>query len=196
LLKISLEERKDYIAKNACKVFSQNSYQTASLRDISREAKISKAGMYHYFKSKEEILAHILIKNSYLFLEKLKNIIKESKEKGLSPQDSFKKLMETYAQHVNSDKDERLIVLRERHQLTGRYKEELFKKEQAMFRLIKNELQKIHNLGKKIDLNVIAFLFISMSHWVGYWFKEGKKLSLEAIINQNIWVIFHGILKR
>ena len=65
-----------------------------------------------------------------------------------------------------------------------------------MFRLIKNELQKIHNLEKKIDLNVIAFLFISMSHWVGYWFKEGKKLSLEAIINQNIWVIFHGILKR
>lgn len=196
LLKPSLEQRKDYIAKIACKIFSQYGYQSASLRDISKAANISKAGIYHYYKSKEEILAHILIKNSDVFLEKLKKCIENNYKKKLPPQESFEILMQYYAKHINSDKDRRLIVLRERHQLTKKNKNELHKREREIFRLIKSELIKLGNIEKRINPNVITFLFISMSHWIGYWFKEGKELSLEEIIKQNIWTIFYGIIKR
>lgn len=195
MIKISLEERKEYLSKIATKVFSKKGYQTASLQDVADEANISKAGVYHYFKSKEEILAYILINISDRFLIKLKESIQKIKEQGLSPQESFKKLMEIYATQVNNEEEKRSLVLRERHQLTGRYKRELYRREQAIFRLIKMELQKIHGLDKSIDPNVISFLFISMSHWLGFWFKEGKKSSLESIIDQNIRVIFNGILK-
>jgi AcrR family transcriptional regulator len=195
LIKLSLEERKDYLSKIASKVFGEKGYQSASLQDVAREAMISKAGVYHYFKSKEEILAYILIKLSDQFLEKLKGCIKETKEQGLSPEDSFKKLMEIYARHVNNERYKRSLVLRERHQLTGRNKKALYRKEQAIFRLIKTELQKIQNLDHSIDPNVITFLFISMSHWLGYWIKDGKKLNLDSIIDQNIKVISHGMLK-
>ncbi len=195
MIKLSLEERKDYLSKIASKVFGEKGYQSASLQDVAREAMISKAGVYHYFKSKEEILAYILIKISDQFLEKLKGGIKENKEQGLSSEDSFKKLMEIYARHVNNEKYKRSLVLRERHQLTGTNKNALYRKEQAIFRLIKTELQKIRNLDHSIDPNVITFLFISMSHWLGYWVKDGKNLNLEAIINQNIKVISHGMLK-
>jgi len=195
LIKISLEERKDYIAKIASKVFSEKGYQTTSLQDVAYEAEISKAGIYHYFKSKEEILAFILITNSDRFLEKLKSSIDDIKNRGLTPQDSLKKLMEVYAQHINNEKYKRSLVLRERHQLTGRNREELYQREQAMFQLIKSELQKINNLDKSIDPSVIAFLFISMSHWLGYWVKEEGRLNLETIIKQNISAISHGIFK-
>jgi len=33
-------------------------------------------------------------------------------------------------------------------------------------------------------------------HWLGYWFKEGKTLSLEEVINRNIQVIFNGIFSK
>ncbi len=190
-----MEERKDYIAKIASRVFSEKGYQTTSLQDVAHEAEISKAGIYHYFKSKEEILAYILINNSDRFLEKLKNSIDDIKKQGLTPQDSLKKLMEVYAQHINNEKYKRSLVLRERHQLTGRNREELYRREQAMFQLIKSELQKIKNLDKTIDPSVIAFLFISMSHWLGYWVKEEGRLNLETIIKQNILAISHGIFK-
>lgn len=80
MIKISLEEKKDFISKIATKVFSKKGYQTASLQDVANEAKICKAGIYHYFKSKEEILAYTLIKISDRFLEKLENSIKIIKE--------------------------------------------------------------------------------------------------------------------
>ena len=76
MVKTSPKEKKDHIAKVASKVFSEKGYQSASLQDVAREVEISKAGIYHYFKSKEEILAYILITNSDRFLEKLKTSIR------------------------------------------------------------------------------------------------------------------------
>jgi AcrR family transcriptional regulator len=196
LLKVSMEDRREFIAKIASKVFSEKGYQVASLQDVATGAGITKAGVYYYFKSKDDILAYILIRNSDIFLEKLKRSIKESKEKALTPQDTFKRLIVAYAQHINNDKDKRQIVLRERHQLSGKYKKELFRREQAIFRLLRHELQEIPDLEKKINVNIISFLFISMSHWLGYWYKEGKGLNINDIIDQSIWIIMHGILKK
>lgn len=191
-----MEDRREFISKIASKVFSEKGYQVASLQDVATGAEISKAGVYHYFKSKDDILAYILIKNTDIFLEKLKRSIQESKENALGPHDRFKRLIMAYAQHINTDKDKRQIVLRERHQLSGKYKKELFRREQAIFRFLRHELQEIPDLDKEINLNVVSFLFISMSHWLGYWYKEGKKMDLNDIIDQNIWIIMHGILKK
>jgi TetR/AcrR family transcriptional regulator, cholesterol catabolism regulator len=188
-----MEDRKEYILKHAAKVFSEKGYQLASLQDIAKKAKLSKAGVYHYFKSKEEILAHILISHSDKFTAELLSAIKASREKKLTPKATFQDLIENYAELVNRDRDRRLIVLRERHQLTRKYKKELIKREQAMFHIIKDELGNLRGLRQNIDLNVITFLFISMSHWLGYWYKEGKGLDLQSVIDQNINVIFHGM---
>jgi AcrR family transcriptional regulator len=189
-----MEERRDYIAAVASKVFGEKGY-IASIQDIADGANVSKAAIYHYFKSKGDILGYILIKNTDMFLEKLMNRIKESKEKGLDPQESFKKLIEAYAQHVNSSKDRRKITIRERHYLTKEYEKEFLKRERIVRHLMKKELQKISNLEKKIDPNVIIFVIIGTINWLAYWFKEEKDLDIETVIDQNIKVFFHGILK-
>lgn len=196
MLKVSREERKDFIADIATKVFSKKGYQATSLREVALEVGVSKAGIYHYFKSKEDILAYILLRNSSIFLDTLKDTLKKNEQNNLKPLDSFKTLMKVYAFHINKKKEKRQIVLQERHQLTGSYRKELYKKEQAIFRLLKNELQKIPELDESLNLNVITFTLISMSHWLGYWFKEGKELDLNDIIEQNIFIILRGSLNR
>jgi AcrR family transcriptional regulator len=178
MLRISVEEKKEYIAKIAAKVFSEKSYQAASLQDVAKEVGISKAGIYHYFKSKDDILGYLMMRYSNRFLDILRKCRKENKAKGLNRYDS--------------DNVQRMLILRERHQLSDAYKVKLHKKEQAMFRLLKNEVMKIEAMDKSIDPNTIAFLFIAMSHWLGYWVKEGGKFSLEDIIEQNISIIFKG----
>jgi AcrR family transcriptional regulator len=193
LFRPSLDERKEYFGNLAARVFCEKGYQTASLQDVARRAKISKAGLYHYFRSKEDILAYLLIKNTDRFLGVLASSIQKSKENGLAPKASFQELVRTYADYLNRNKEVRLLVLRERHQLTGKNKRDLFQREQAIFHLLKNELKRIPDIHKGSDHNVISFLIISMSHWLGYWFKEGKNLSLEEIIDRNIQVIFNGI---
>ena len=194
--KTNIKEKKDYLAKVAEKVFGTKGYQSSSLQDVSAEAGISKAGVYYYFKTKEDLLYYIMIRNTDIFLDKLKRCVVENEEKGLSPQESFTKLIEIYAQHINSDQDKRSIVLRERHQLTGKRRNELYRRERAIFRLMRSELLKIDRLDKSIDPNVSSFLIIGMSHWVGYWFKEKGALGLDDVIRQNIRAIFRGILAK
>lgn len=195
MLRLSLDERKKYLANTAAIVFCEKGYQAASLQDVARKAKISKAGIYHYFKTKEDILALLLIQHTDLFLRVLKERIKESQAKGLDAKQAFQELIRTYADHLNQNKEVRLLVLRERHQLTGKNKRDLYKREQAIFHLLKNELGKIPRIDKKNHPNVISFLIIAMSHWMGYWFNESDGLGLEEIIDQNIRIIFNGIFK-
>lgn len=197
MLKLSNnDEKKEFIAKAATVVFSDKGYMNACMQDVARKAGLSKPGLYHYFKSKEEILAHILIKNSDIFLEKLQETIKKNKKAGLSQRESFRRLVQAYAAYVNSDRHRRLIVLRERHQLSSQYSDQLLKREKAMFVLVRSQLSYLTDIDKTANKNVITFLLIAMSHWLGYWVKDNKRLSLEEIIDENIKIIFNGIMKR
>jgi TetR/AcrR family transcriptional regulator, cholesterol catabolism regulator len=195
LLRISIKDRKDFIAEVSTRVFSEKGYQLCSIQDIAFKAELSKAGIYHYFKSKEEILSYILLENTDIFLDKLKRTIKKNEEKALSSIDSFKILMRVYAYQINKDNDKRQIVLRERHQLSGEKKIELINRERAIFRLLRNELRKIKDLDEEINLNLVTFMIISISHWIGYWFKEGKEMNINEIIDQNLFIILRGIRK-
>lgn len=190
-----MDKRKGYLANTAAIVFCEKGYQAASLQDVAQKAKISKAGIYHYFKTKEDILALILIQHTDVFLRVLRERIKESQAKGLDAKQAFQELIRTYANHLNQNKEVRLLVLRERHQLTGKNKRDLYKREQAIFHLLKNELKKISYIDEKKNPSVISFLIISMSHWLGYWFRENGGLGLDEIIDQNIRIIFDGIFK-
>ncbi len=60
--------KKDYIAKKAIDVFSALGYKESSLQDIATKGKFSKAGIYHYFKSKSELLSYILLVIPIVFL--------------------------------------------------------------------------------------------------------------------------------
>ncbi len=192
--RIDAEQRKEHIANNAAKVFRQKGFQAASLQDVAEKSKLSKAGVFHYFKSKDDILAYILINYADDFIQKLTASIEESRKKGLPPQEAFKKLIGTYARLLSRDRDRRLIVLRERHQLSEKNKAELLKRERAIFRIMKDQLSEICSLKKGLDRSAITFMCIGMSHWLGYWYKEGKSLDLEDIIDQNVRIIFGGIL--
>lgn len=55
----TLEIRKAHIIKSAFNVFSRKGYALTSMDDIVKEASVSKGGIYHYFKSKEEIFLEI-----------------------------------------------------------------------------------------------------------------------------------------
>ena len=83
---MSLEEKKDHIAKIAGDVFFAKGYKQSSLQDISIKGNISKAGIYHYFEAKEDILSYILFKNTELGIKALKDSLKANEEKRVDTQ--------------------------------------------------------------------------------------------------------------
>ncbi|RJQ85922.1 MAG: TetR/AcrR family transcriptional regulator [Desulfobacteraceae bacterium] len=191
----STEEKRAYIAKIAGEVFSAKGFKESSLQDVSAKGNLSKAGIYHYFKTKEEILLFILLKNTDQGMQVLEDSLKKSAEQQLDEVDSFKELFRTYANYLLNNRKVSLLVLRERHQVTGKSRKIILERERDIFSLLKEKLTCIPGLKKKLNINLIVFQFISMIHWMGYWFDEKKQLNRHQAIDQILEIVFNGILE-
>jgi hypothetical protein len=126
----------------------------------------------------------------------LESCTEDSETNKLTPEDALREFIIAYASFLKKENVLPLILLRERHQLRRKYKKMLRKIEQSIFLRVKKEVMKVDSIKKNYDHNVISFLIISMSHWMGYWINEKRELSLQEAINQNINIIFYGMLKK
>ncbi len=189
-----LKDKKEYIASVAADVFFAKGYKESSLRDIAARGKISKAGIYHYFKSKSDLLSYILLGSTERGIATMMQCLREAQEKKLPPQQIIAALIEIYAQHTIKNHKISLIVLRERHQLTEKNRAALLKQERLIFQTVRNQLRQVPNLNKKLDINVISFQIISMIHWLGYWYDSKGSLSSKETIDQMMNITFNGIL--
>ena len=195
MMRSGYEARKEKLAEIAARVFCEKGFKEASLQDIALKEGSSKAGIYHYFKTKEDILSYILLNNTDKFMSALESCCLECRGNGRDPESSLRELIHTYARFLMKARVNTQLVLRERHQLTGENKRKLLKKERELFRLVKQEVSRIPNVNRKFDLSVISFLIISMCHWMGYWLNERGKLNQQEAINQNIEIILGGMVK-
>jgi AcrR family transcriptional regulator len=50
------DKKLEHILRTSAQIFAEKSYHSTSMRDISRATGVSLAGLYHYCKSKEELL--------------------------------------------------------------------------------------------------------------------------------------------
>src|SRR6267143_5574684 len=50
------DQKLELILRTSARIFAEKSFHSTSMRDISRETGVSLAGLYHYCKSKEELL--------------------------------------------------------------------------------------------------------------------------------------------
>src|SRR6267142_3540436 len=50
------DQKLEFILRNAARIFAQKNYHSTTMRDISRATGVSLSGLYHYCKSKEELL--------------------------------------------------------------------------------------------------------------------------------------------
>ena len=50
------DQKLEFILRNAARNCPEKSYHSTTMRDISRATNVSLAGLYHYCKSKEELL--------------------------------------------------------------------------------------------------------------------------------------------
>src|SRR5947207_12781307 len=50
------DQKLEHILRTSARIFAEKSYHSTSMRDIARATGVSLAGLYHYCKSKEELL--------------------------------------------------------------------------------------------------------------------------------------------
>ena len=189
------EAKKERIAQAATDIFLKKGYKNTSLQDVALTVGKTKAGIYHYFKTKEEILYYTLSTYDNSNIEAFRKVQIETESPDLHPTDSLKMVIRTYAKLSATQQNINLLSLRERDQLTGINRKNYRKIQQEIFDRLRSVVSQIPNLKLSLDLNTVVFMIISMSAWFGYWLKRDGKLTLEEAIEQSIDIICHGVME-
>src|SRR5687768_11009995 len=74
------DQKLEFILRTSARIFAEKNYHSTSMRDISRATGVSLAGLYHYCKSKEELLFLIQDNCFGRVLERLEQQLREVDE--------------------------------------------------------------------------------------------------------------------
>lgn len=197
-----MSEKKDKFHETAIEIlnaaqelFYEKGYEKATTREISQKVGISKAALYHHFTNKEEILFKICLKAADELINNMKQAISRNKTLDVPLKEKLKDIMLEYATTYLKNKNFNKILLHEIEFLSPEKKRVILDKETENVHQLRNFLKELMDQGviKKFDPTVMTFSIISALHWLYFWFKPEKGLSLEEVIEQIAEMYLDGI---
>src|SRR2546421_10269044 len=182
------DQKLELILRTAARIFAEKSYHSTSMRDISRATGVSLAGLYHYCKSKEELLFLIQDHCFGRVLERL-----EQRTKGIN--DPFEKLRIFIDNHLSffaANMAEMKVLSHEAESLAGDLHKRVSTKKERYARVARRILREIAdqertNVG--IDLTVATYALFGMMNWIYNWYDPRGKLSVNQLVD-NITRLF------
>ncbi len=188
--------RKQKIIDTAAALFHKKGYSSATLDDLSRELGISKAALYHYVKSKDELL-------SIIYTQAFENIFRDTYEisgMDLSPDEKLRRIVRN---HINNiiikDLSMFSVFFSEESQLPKKDFRKIRDEKRKYTRIIEDIILEGIRMGifKKVDVKLQAYAILGMCNWIYKWYKPGKtNYSPEEIADHFIALLESGYMKR
>lgn len=96
------EQTLEKIITTSTQLFLEKGYEQTSIQDILDALKLSKGGLYHHFKSKEEILEAVMQKRAQYVIDRFHEIIQSTKAK--NAKEKLKKILYQLATDAETHK--------------------------------------------------------------------------------------------
>ena len=188
------DQKLEFILRTAARIFAEKSYHSTSMRDISRETNVSLSGLYHYCKSKEELL--FLIQDNCFG-----RVHQRLQERLLETSDPLEKLRLVVQNHLSffaANMAEMKVLSHEADSLAGEMHEHVSGKKQQYTKLVRKILSEVQhaepNGGQKVDLTVATYAMFGMMNWIYNWYDPNGKLSVNDLVSNITRVFLSGFL--
>ena len=184
----SYDQKLEFILRTSARIFAEKSYHSTSMRDISRETNVSLAGLYHYCKSKEELLFLIQDNCFGRVLERL-----EQRLVGIDdPVAKLTVFIENHLSFFAANMAEMKVLSHEAESLQGDLHAHVSIRKDKYTKLAAKILREIHtssNSTQRIDLTVATYALFGMMNWIYNWYDPKGKLKVNDLA-QNLTKLF------
>jgi AcrR family transcriptional regulator len=184
------DQKLEFILRTAARIFAEKSYHSTSMRDISRATNVSLAGLYHYCKSKEELL--FLIQDNCFG-----RVLERLEERLLEVEDPIAKLgifIENHLSFFAANMSEMKVLSHEAESLGGELYTHVSTRKDKYTRLarkILHEVQTSRQNKQPVDLTVATYALFGMMNWIYNWYDPQGKLNVNDLA-QHLTKLFLG----
>ncbi len=187
------DEQLRRILKCAAKIFAEKGFHRTSIRDIARATEMSLAGLYYYFRTKEELLFLI---QEQCFVTLLQRWEKTSDLKS-DVRARIRTFVENHLSFFLHNMYEMKVMAREDESLTGEFQEKMLLLKRRYVKILTDQIEEMQSLegGKGINLRAATFSLFGMMNWIYTWYHPKRDLPLPELIEQMLRIYFFGIIK-
>jgi len=185
--------RRAEICRTAAQIFRERGYDATSVSDIARALGITKAGLYHYFDSKEALLFEITAYG----LDRVRDDVIAPVRGMRDPEERLRELVVRHACIATHGRGAVAQLVDEIRALPAANRKVLEERMRLYFDLVRDTLKELRALGRlrNVDPTVATFGLIGTILWLPRWFRQNGRLTQEQVAHQIADIALGGLLK-
>jgi len=187
---IRYNEKRRKILRNASRLFAAKGYEKASLEEIASKLKLTKASLYHYVKSKEDLLFQIQMQG----IEEAYSSLKEVLESDLDPVKKIREAVKGHLRIITNGSMFGELGLQELV-LSAKMKIKIATERERFEKAFQTIIQEGIEAGafREQNLRIAVSVILGALHWVPMWYSGKGSLTIDEIAEETIEVILRGL---
>ncbi|MFN6130778.1 MAG: TetR/AcrR family transcriptional regulator [Planctomycetota bacterium] len=187
-----LPDRTEEIYCKAAQIFYERGYDATSMSELASALDITKAGLYYYIESKEDLLFRIINYG----LDWLEKEVVERARAVSDPEERLRFIIQRHGEEMIKGSKAIPILTDESSSLSPKLRKQIAKRKRVYFDLVRGTLLELKRQGKMqdIDPTVATFSFFGMILWLPRWYNRSGPLSADKILEELTQLFFGGLL--
>ena len=181
------------ICRTAAQIFRDRGFAATSVSDVARALGMTKAGLYHYFDSKEALLLEIMTYG----LERVRDEVVLPARAIRDPEERLHQIVIRHGRIATDGRGAVAHLGDEIRSLPPSARRQIEERMRLYFDLIRDTLRELKARGqlRDIDPTVAAFSLLGMILWLPRWFRQDGRLSQEQVASEVAKLAVSGVVR-
>jgi len=183
--------KQEQLFNTAAALFAEKGYHGTSIQDLAQAMGLQKGSLYHYFKSKEELLFRLLDQYITEALDEIEDLCALE----IAPEEKLRRFMLFYSGFYAGDRDRLVLLINDIDKLGEPYRSQIIEKERRYYKALTGIFGQLQAGGimKPMPRAVAAFAFFGMVHYTYKWFRQDKEISAEELGKMFLEIFTRGV---
>jgi AcrR family transcriptional regulator len=154
----------------AAALFARQGYRATTLDDVAESLDIKKASLYHYIRSKEELLTEIYDR----ILTRIDATVRPIAESDIPADERLRRMVHAHLEVVTAERDMLAVVFREEAELSPDAKRAIRARKRDYERIFERVVDEGQQAGllRPITTRLAVLALLGMCNWTYQWFHD------------------------
>jgi TetR/AcrR family transcriptional regulator, cholesterol catabolism regulator len=183
--------RKEELLQKISDLFAEKGYEKTSIRDIAAHLEMTNAGLYYYFKNKQQMLVDIMDHGMEEALARMRLELPRMKNAEEKTAWIVRAQIDFYSKHQSQTK----ASIHERGALEAQFAKVMAEKEKEYVEFVRQVVAQIveENPAITISVEVATFSLLGMLNWLVHWYNPEGKVSPDELASNITNIFLNGI---